>query len=86
MLALAPYLLLLLISIVPRVEDPILEEIGLDAPFALAAMGAALFGLFPFDSPREKRERAMGRGALLGFTIGFALYVIALLVQIGSSL
>jgi hypothetical protein len=83
--SLAPYLLLLLGSILPRVEDPLPDEIGLDAPFALAAMGAALLGIFPLDSPIEKRERAMARGARIGFLLGLAFYVVALLAQVGSS-
>jgi hypothetical protein len=81
----APYLLLLLGSFIPRVEDPLPDEIGLDLPFALAAMGGALFGLFPLDAPTPKRERAMSRGASLGFLLGLAIYWVALLVQIGSS-
>jgi hypothetical protein len=58
-LSLAPYLLLLLSSVLPQVEDPIPGEIGIEFPFAIAGSIALLAGLVRFRASTEQREEAV---------------------------
>lgn len=84
-LVFAPYLLLLLGSLVPRVEDPLPDEIGIDFPFAVAAGWGVLASLIYFKSSLARRESAVRRGVLLGFGLGAVVYLVALVVQVGFS-
>jgi hypothetical protein len=82
--SLAVYVTLGLAAIVPRVEDPWPDTVGVDLPLTLAAAGAALGGVARSLAAREKQERAIKVGGLIGFCAGLALYFVALLVQVGS--
>jgi hypothetical protein len=84
-LSLAPYLLLLLTPVVPRVEDPLPETIGIPAVFALAGAGGVLASIFCAGSPQAKHDRWVRRGGVIGFGVGFALYLIAVVVQVAFS-
>jgi hypothetical protein len=84
-LVVTPYLLLLLGAIVPRVEDPLPDEIGLSVVLILAGTGGILGVLFT-ASTQERREQAANRGGAIGFGIGLAIYLLALVVQVTSSL
>lgn len=86
MLVFAPYLLLLLSSIMPRVEDPLPDEIGLGVVLILAGAGGILGGVLFTASTQERREWAANRGGVIGFGIGLAIYLLALVVQLISSL
>ncbi|HSK49895.1 MAG TPA: hypothetical protein VK889_05295 [Solirubrobacterales bacterium] len=86
MLAVAPYLLLLLGSFVPRVEDPLPNEIGLGHLFYAAGMGGVLGGVLFAWSTERRRDSAIKWGGVCGFVLGAALYLLALLVQVGSHL
>jgi hypothetical protein len=83
MRAVAPWLLA--IAVLPRVEDPWPDTIGVELPFATAAAGSVLAGVAYSLATREKRERAIKWGGLSGFCVGSVLYCVALLVQVASS-
>lgn len=84
MLALA--LIIWQVSGLPEVENPIPDRIGLGHLFALAGACGLLGGLFRFGAPPRERERAVSWGSLVGFCIGAGLYMLLLLIQIGSNL
>jgi hypothetical protein len=69
-------------SILPRVEDPLPDTIGLGFPFACAGAGGVLAGVVFSSSSAERRDRAMSRGGLVGFQIGAAVYFLALATQL----
>ncbi|MGN6557678.1 MAG: hypothetical protein ACTHLH_06655 [Solirubrobacterales bacterium] len=70
----------------PEVENPIPDRINITAPFLAAGMGGALAGLVFVFSPQARRERAMRIWGLVGFAIGGAFYLFALIVQLISEL
>jgi hypothetical protein len=84
MRAIAPWLLVL--AVLPRVEDPWPNTIGVELPIATAAAGSVLAGVAYSLATREKRERAIKIGGLSGFCVGGALYFVSLLVQVVSNL
>jgi hypothetical protein len=84
-LAFLPYLLLLLASVVPRVEDPLPDTIGLTAVFALAGAGGVMASVICTRSSEAKRERWIRRGGFFGFVLGLAWYLLAVIVQIAFS-
>jgi hypothetical protein len=84
--AVAPYLLLLVASLLPRVEDPLPDEIGLGVLLIMAGAGGVLGGVLFAFSAKERREWAINRGGVIGFGIGFAYYLAALLVQVASGI
>lgn len=84
MRAIAPWLLVL--AVLPRVEDPWPDTIGVELPIATAAAGSVLAGVAYSLSAQEKRERAIRLGGLSGFCVGSALYFVSLLAQVVSSL
>jgi hypothetical protein len=65
----------------PEVEDPIPDKIGITFPFGFAGACAVLAGFLYLNSP-TKRERAVGVGGLIGFCLGWAFYLMSLLVQL----
>lgn len=70
----------------PQVEDPLPDRIGLGLPLSMAGATGMLAGIVHTASPPAKRDRAIGLGALVGFGIGVAMYLLALLVQLISLL
>jgi hypothetical protein len=70
----------------PRVENPWPETIDLGFPFALAAAFGVVATAFSVRAPKARRDRAIGQAATAGFLLGSVLYLLALLVQLGSSL
>jgi hypothetical protein len=74
-----------LASILPRVEDPVPDRIGLEFPFALAAAGGVLASLWHVESPSEVRERALRWAGFTGFGMGSAFYLLSLAVQVSSA-
>jgi hypothetical protein len=68
----------------PEVENPVPDRINITAPFVAAGMGGALAGLV--FSPQSRRERAMRIWGLIGFAIGGAFYLFALVVQLISDI
>ncbi len=73
-------------ALLPRVEDPWPERIGLGFPFAMAGAGGVLAGVAHTESSPASRDRAVRRGGLFGFGFGAALYLLSLVVQLGSGL
>lgn len=59
---------------------------GADLPFTLAAAGGVLGGVGYSLAGREKQERAIKLGGLVGFCLGSGLYGVALLAQVISEL
>jgi Na+/proline symporter len=84
MRALVPWLLVL--TLLPQVENPWPTTIGIGAPFGLAVAGSVLAGVVCSKAPRSRRDDAIHRGGLWGFYIGAALYLLALLNQLVSGL
>jgi hypothetical protein len=82
----APYLLLLLGSLVPRVKDPLPDEIGLEFLFYASGVGGALGGILFAFSSKARRDWAIKWGGVLGFGFGLLAYLISLLVQLSSQL
>lgn len=70
-------------SFFPRVEDPWPDTIGLEFPVALSGGVGLLMGFAFLGSPAARRDRAMRRGALVGFAAGMLLYVASLAIQLG---
>jgi hypothetical protein len=73
----------LLGSIIPRVESPWPDTIGLELPFAMAAAGGVLATVLFANSPQSRRDRQVRRLGLLGFYLGIVAYVVTLAVQVG---
>jgi len=84
MRAIVPWLLVL--AILPRVEDPWPDTIDLGFPFATAAAGCVLAGAMWFLAAEKERERAIKLGGFLGFAVGSVFYLVSLLAQVMSSL
>jgi hypothetical protein len=73
-------------AFLPRVENPWPHTIDLSLPFTLASAFAVLAAALNIGASRERRDRAISRAGFAGLLLGVALYWIALLVQLGSSL
>ncbi|MGV1048703.1 MAG: hypothetical protein ACOYD4_09305 [Solirubrobacterales bacterium] len=77
-------LLVLLVSILPRAEDPIPDRIGPGDVIAWAGAGGVLGGIFFVASSAPKRDRAIRWGGLAGFVVGATLYLLAFVVRVIS--
>ena len=84
MRAIAPCLLALLV--LPRVENPWPETIGLGFLATAAGTGALLAVLAFATSDPRRRERAVLWGTVIGFSVGGAFYLISLAAQLLSDL
>jgi hypothetical protein len=84
MRAVIPWLLVL--ALLPRVENPWPDTIDLELPFALGTACGALIGALYFRAPRRRRQHAMEAGFVAGFLLGSAFYLVALAAQLISSL
>lgn len=84
MRSIAPWLLVL--AVLPRVEDPWPDAVGLEFPFAMATGGVVLAGAVFSVVAREKRERAIELGGACGFLIGSLFYLVVLAAQLISAL
>jgi hypothetical protein len=76
---------LLLGAILPRVENPLPESIGLGFPFALAGAAGVLAGMFYADASPAERDHAVRQTALAFFRIGVVIYLLSLVVQVSFS-
>lgn len=79
------HLSLALATVLPRVESPWPESIGLDFPFAAGGAGGFLAGAL-VDVTDERRDRWIHRGGLWGFRGGALLYLFCSAVQVVSAL
>jgi len=84
MRAIAPCLLVLLV--LPRVEDPWPDAIGLGFLTTAAGTGALLALLAFATSDPRRRERAVLLGTVVGFGLGGAFYLVSLAAQLLSDL
>lgn len=80
----APWLLVLLV--LPRVEDPWPDTIGLGFLATAAGTGALLAVLAFATSDPRRRERAVLWGTVIGFGAGGAFYLVSLVAQLLSGL
>ena len=71
-----------LASVLPRVEDPWPESIGIELPFTLAGIGTVLFGFALAEAAPERRDRASQKGGVYGFWIGTLFYALSLANQV----
>jgi hypothetical protein len=84
MRAIVPWLLVP--AVLPRVEDPWPDAIGIGFPFTTAGGGVVLAGLVFATATSKRRERAMVWGSVVGFGIGIAFHVVALVAQVIAGL
>jgi hypothetical protein len=84
--ALATLLLVLVASILPRVEDPIPDRIGLGTLLAWAGFGGAIAGILYSAASNSRRDEAIKWGGVLGFAVAASLYLVSLIVQVASGL
>jgi F0F1-type ATP synthase membrane subunit c/vacuolar-type H+-ATPase subunit K len=75
---------LLLASVVPEIEDPLPDRIGLGFPLAAAGAGGVIASVIHSASSAARRDQAINKGILFGFGIGTASYFLALAVQVLS--
>jgi len=71
-------------AVLPRVQNPWPESIGLGFPFALAGASGVLMGVLLSEAPSAKRDRAIRIGGLWGFRIGALFYSACVVVQVLS--
>lgn len=71
-----------LASILPRVENPWPDTIGLEPPFAMAGAEGVLASVSCAEAAQTERDHAISQGGLRGFRLGAAFYVLSLLNQI----
>ena len=78
--------ILLFASILPQVEAPLPDRIGLGFPFSTAGACGVLVSIVHTASSPAQRDRAVRMGGLIGFLLGTVLYLLALFVQLISQL
>lgn len=83
MRSVVPWLLVLLL--LPRVEDPWPNTIGLEFLATTAGIGALLAGLAFAAADARTRERAVLWGTAIGFGLGGAFYLVSLAAQLLSN-
>ena len=74
------------LGFLPRVESPWPDKIGLGFPIATAGACGVIAGACTARWPVERRDRVTRLGGLFGLSFGFAVYLIALVAQVVSSL
>ncbi|MGC1852283.1 MAG: hypothetical protein WA687_07580 [Solirubrobacterales bacterium] len=73
-------------SIIPRVENPWPESIGLEFPFTLAGAGTIFVGFIYAEASQARRDRASRQGGFYGFVVGSLIYAFSLVNQIAFGL
>jgi hypothetical protein len=73
-------------ALLPRVEDPWPDSIGLSFPFVLSGAVGVFVDVFMVGAPPARRNRAISQGTRAGFVFGGALYLISLASQVASNL
>lgn len=76
--------LLVLASLLPRVENPWPDTIGIELPFAMAGAGGVLAGFLYTGDSKAGRDGAVRRGGLWGFRLGMTFYVLSFIIQVAS--
>lgn len=77
---------LFLAWLLPEVEDPWPDKIGLEFLFQAGGAGGWIMDLTAVGAPEGDRNRAVRLGGLWGFRIGATFYAFSLLIQVGSTL
>jgi hypothetical protein len=77
---------ILLAALLPTVENPWPDTIGVELPFASAGAGGVLADFRHAASSRPERDEAVRRGGISGFRFGAAFYAIAVLNQLTFAL
>lgn len=78
------FVALLLGAVLPRVEDPIPESVGLGLLIEMAGAGVVLVGIAFLRAPPARREKAISIGGVVGFGVGVLIYLVALVAQLFS--
>jgi len=81
---LAGDLLLVVISLLPRVENPWPESIGLELPIVMAGVGGVVANVLYASASKAQRDGAVRYGGLGGFGVGTLFYLLSLLDQVVS--
>jgi hypothetical protein len=81
----AVYVALLLTSILPRVEDPLPDEIGFGVLLEGAGFGGILASVLHSRSSPVDRDEVIHEWGRFGFIIGAVFYLSSLFVQVGFS-
>jgi hypothetical protein len=76
---------LVLASLLPRVENPWPDTIGIGLPFAIAGAGGVLAGALYVGDSKAGHDRAIRRGGIWGFRLGVLFYVLSFLNQVAST-
>jgi hypothetical protein len=66
--------LVVLAALLPRVENPWPETIGLGFPLSTAGAGGVLAGVLFNEADPRRRDRATRLGAFTGFWLGAVAY------------
>jgi hypothetical protein len=69
--------LLLIVSILPRVEDPWPERIGFGFPIVMAGAGGVVASVLFVGASEARRDKAVRYGGLCGLGFGALLYVLS---------
>jgi hypothetical protein len=77
---------LLVLAVLPRVEDPWPDTIGLGLPVMTATAGTVLAGVVFTKAKPERRDDALRWGLFLGFLVGAAFCLVALATQVVSGI
>lgn len=79
-------ILLIVLSLLPEVENPWPESIGLELPAEMAGVGGVSATVLFAGASKNRREKATLYGGLWGFYLGALLYAVSLLDRIISGL
>jgi len=75
-------LVLLLLSLFPRVESPWPETVGLELPIVLAGAAGVVASALNAGASKSQRDKAVRYWGLWGFRLGALFYGLSLLDQI----
>jgi hypothetical protein len=70
--------------VLPHVEDPWPNTIGLEFPFTAAGVGGVLASVLYAEARGRERSEVINAGGLYGFWLGAFFYALSLLNQIIS--
>jgi hypothetical protein len=73
---------LLLASVLPAVENPWPDTIGIELPFAFAGAGGVLADLKNAHASGPERDEEVRKGGIRAFRVGATFYAIAVINQL----
>jgi hypothetical protein len=75
---------LLAVALLPRVEDPWPDAIGLELPIVLAGAGGVVASVLCANASEPRRDEAIRGAGLWGLRLGALFYLLSLLEQVVS--